>query len=86
MPRIKEISSIAWWVGPLPSDKNPGIKLLSFTGKFGIPASVRTNSNARMVKNDASACTTGMRPRKAKPGCCANHGLFGNTGINKAVA
>ena len=32
-----------------------------------MPTSVRMNSNARMVRNAASACTTGVRPRRARP-------------------
>ena len=58
---------MAWWVGPFPSDKNPGTKLLNFTGMPEMPTSVRTNSKARMVKKAAKACTMGFLPRRARP-------------------
>ncbi len=65
--RITARSSMAWWVGPFASERNPGTPPTSLTGRPAIPTSSRMNSNARRVRKVASAWTTGIRPRNARP-------------------
>jgi hypothetical protein len=67
IPRMSEMSSSAWCVGPFPSERNPATPPTSLTGRFPIPTSVRINSNALIVRNVARACTTGFRPLRASP-------------------
>ena len=86
MPRMSATSSMAWWVGPLASERKPGKLPTSLTGRPGMPTSVRMNSKARSVRKarqrvddrDAAA----QRQARRHP----DHGLLADPDVDEARA